>query len=313
MGATTLRVSFMAREPGTFYVVDRAFADALIKDMSNKEAIRFYLHVKENFRLKGATLGELTDVIGCASGTLNNALRALIKDGKVEARGERFFCLDATNSSTKLATKLATNLCELPPEKLVQDGLFEEYEGRGRTLKSLSRAEDEKNQKLELLHTAFQHYPEILTEVEGRRDAWLELPLGTIADAIEEVTGNLHFVTDLKDALDALANVSVPQRAKFSRCGERQGKPVSEQRQEAPKSVPGEKSAAEVLAEQERVRLEDEAAPFEWSEAGKRFAGRVLGGDEGGGGHAPKGRSPPPTCQLRFNFARFGPRRDCYG
>lgn len=323
----------MAREPGTFYVVDRTFTDALLKKMSNKEAVLLYLHVKENFRLKGATLGELTDMIGCASGTLNNALRALIKDGKVEERGERFFCRSATSSATKPSTKPATNLCKSPPENPVQDSLFEEHERRGRTLKSLSRAEELENRKLELLQGAFGDDFELIDEVEGRREAWLGLAPESIAGAIEKVTGFDNFRTALKRELDTLANVKAPQSAKRSGSAGLVGSagpgraPKSEKRvqhaQDEYKSVPAEgKTAETLLAEQERIKREDEASqPEGWTDRAQRFlegAGRRAAAKRGGdlptsGSGTRLGRSPPPTSQLRFNSARLGPRRDCYG
>ena len=185
-----------------------------------------------------------------------------------------------------------------------------------------SLSSEENSEKLKLLTGVFGRYACILTEVRERREKWLELPLETIADAIDRMTGHEHFITDLKLELDDLANVKAPQKAGRTRRSDASGfagaraasaTPAPDPRQETPAPVPGEKSAAEVLAEQERVRLEDEAAPFELSEAGKRFLQRVMGENDGEGGHAPKGRSPPALAQLRFNFARLGPRRDCYG
>ena len=295
----------MARESGTFTCADNWVFEAIIilPISTTSKSVLAALAAPFNQK-RGVTRGWLVARLGKSEASVRRSLEELTEKGCVVETASGFFL--SSNPPTLVSTlqpnlqpKLKPKLQKSEPENPVQDSLFEEHERRGKKLKefegnSLSQVQELENQKLELLQSAFGDDFKLIDEVQGRRDAWLGLSPETIAGAIEEVTGFENFRTALKRELDKLANVTPPQSAKRSAAPRPRSKPTSDPRQETPTPVPGEKSAAEVLAEQERVRLEDEAAPFELSEAGKRFLRRVSGEDGGGGGHAPKGRSPPP-------------------
>ena len=206
----------MARAPGTFYMLDKPETDELLKRLPAKEGILLYLLLKRSFRLKGATADELVKALGCALKTLDTALRALKKKNEIVQKGERFFRTDSSSSVPDVVPTSVPNSRKSPAIKPEQDGLFEEHEVRGRTLKSLSRVEELENQKLELLQSAFGDDFKLIDEVEGRRDAWLGLSPETIADATLKVTGFENFRTALKRELDKLANVTPPQSARGS-------------------------------------------------------------------------------------------------
>ena len=249
----------MAREPGTYWTVDRPEAEEVLRRMPTKEGVLMYLLFKRSYNVKGATLDELVRTLDCALKTLDTALRTLKKKKEIVQKGEYFFATLSSSPVPDVVPKSVPDSRKSPPTKPEQDSLFEEHERRGRSLKSLSRAEELENQKLELLKRAFGDDFVLIDEVEGRREAWLALSSETIAGAIEKVTGHAKFRTDLKLELDALANVKAPQSARRSGRGSaRTDAPASRGQPDHSGAKPG---FEQWQTEQERQRKEDQAQP----------------------------------------------------